>query len=774
MTSAARVDYALGLPSERSWAPAEGWSTVLWLAIMLGTVGIAVDDARWVGIGAGGDSRTWFLPLVVVLGGAWGMAGAKTRLPALAVHLLGALIGAAVVIILVAGTGSLAPDLWVRVHALVDSLAVFMDDLLIRHIRSSETSAFLLGAGAVSWATGAFAAFAVFRRHRHLDAILAAGLVLLANVSLTYQPEFPHLVVFCAAALLLMVRANLVKQQAGWLRRRVGDAGHVSELFMRSGLAFVAVALSGALVLTSVASSAPLAGAWRGLDRDLIRLGDTINRLVGGVDAPARGPNALFAPDQQILDRWISSNEPVLWATSSDGNGYYWQAATYDAFDGQSWHQSDRTATRVDAGGALLGPTSEAPAPGGRHEITVRVTSVSSSGDLVVSPAAPLGVDRAAYVWTSGLGGPFALAEFADGLREDESYNVRASVRYQKEVDGGLTQAQLAAAGQAYPGWLAPYVAIQPDSIGPLAKELADSIFKSLPADRRDDFHVADAVQHYLDSTGGFRYAVDLRGLCSASSIVECFLSTKVGYCEYFATTMVMLLRELGIPSRLAMGYLPGQRQSDGSWLVRRSAAHAWVEVFFPAYGWVAFDPTPGNRENGQRPATFAAGVPDSPPGTSPGAGRPEGRRTFEPATPRPEGGAAGGVPPTSGGGAGGALLIALFVLFVAGLFIVAAAIRERRRPMLAPDAVYRSVARLAGWFGYGPRPTQTTYEYASGLSDLLPTARPELELVARAKVEATYGRREPGPAGMAALRAAYRRLRLRLLALALRRRGLR
>jgi transglutaminase-like putative cysteine protease len=772
MTAAAGTrEMTVGLPAEQSWGPSEGWSTVFCLAVMLFAVGLAVDDARWVGLGADGESRTWFLPLVAVLGGAWGLGGAKSRLPTLAVHLIGAVIGSAAVILLVAGAVSTAPDVFERWRALVDSLGVFMADLLVRHIRSSETSAFMLGAGLVAWATGAFAAFAVFRRHRPIDAILLAGLVILTNVSLTYQPELPHLVVFAAASLLLMVRSNLVKQRAGWLRRRVGEAGHVSDLLMRRGLTFVALALSGALVLTTVASSAPLAGAWRGFDRDLVRLGETINRLVGGVDAPARGPNSLFASDQLILDRWISSNEVVFRAAPSDGVGYYWQAAAYDAFDGQAWHQSDRVATRVEAAGAILGPSSEAPSASGRHEITVRITTISAGGDLVVAPAAPMAVDRAVNVWTLGQGGPFAVAELSDGLRDGESYDVLASVRYQSEVDGGLTRAQLAAAGQAYPGWLAPYVGVQPDSDRPLTRALAQSIYAGLPADRRDDFHVADAIQRYLTSTGGFRYAVDLRGLCATDQVVECFLTTKVGFCQYFATAMIMLLRELGIPSRLVMGYLPGQRQTDGSWLVRRSAAHAWVEVYFPGYGWVAFDPTPGNTENGQRPSIFEAGSPLPTSGASPGASFPSGRRTFGPATPSPVGGG-GGASGSSDGGSGGALLIALLVMLGAGVLIIGVAIRERRGPLLAPDAVYRGVASLAGWFGYGPRPTQTTYEYASGLGDLVPAARPELQLVALAKVEATYGRRQPGPEGLVALRAAYRRLRFRLLTLALRRRG--
>jgi hypothetical protein len=77
----------------------------------------------------------------------------------------------------------------------------------------------------------------------------------------------------------------------------------------------------------------------------------------------------------------------------------------------------------------------------------------------------------------------------------------------------------------------------------------------------------------------------------------------------------------------------------------------------------------------------------------------------------------------------------------------------------------------LARRFGFGPRPTQTTYEYAAALGDILPAVRPELHTVAAAKVEVTYGKVVLDPARLQGLRDAYRRLRVGLLRLAFRRR---
>ena len=81
---------------------------------------------------------------------------------------------------------------------------------------------------------------------------------------------------------------------------------------------------------------------------------------------------------------------------------------------------------------------------------------------------------------------------------------------------------------------------------------------------------------------------------CERLSTVECFARYRHGYCQHYATTMAILLREHGIPTRLVAGFLPGQRDAGVFETVRFSAAHAWVEAYFPDYGWVEFDPTGG------------------------------------------------------------------------------------------------------------------------------------------------------------------------------------
>jgi hypothetical protein len=116
-------------------------------------------------------------------------------------------------------------------------------------------------------------------------------------------------------------------------------------------------------------------------------------------------------------------------------------------------------------------------------------------------------------------------------------------------------------------------------------------------------------------------------------------------------------------------------------------------------------------------------------------------------------------------------LIVIAMILLVGVLITAFAAWRRGPRGTSTPDGVYASIAALARRFGFGPRPTQTAYEYASALGDILPNVRPELQTVATAKVEVAYGRRELGDEQLRVLRDSYRRLRVNLLRLILRRR---
>ncbi len=773
-TGRARLRQLFGEPNDEQVslmpiAPREGWVSVMALAAMLVVTALAIDGARWAGtIPRSVDSQTGFLPFVALFSVLLGIGLAKSRMSKLTGYAIAIVIGAITLLIAISSAISLAPTIGGRLHDLNLSVATFVHEVFVIGQRSQETSIFLLLLGSVLWGAGIFSAFAVFRHHRSAPAILLSGLILLINVSVTIHDQYLYLIAYAIAALLLVVRLNVLHQVRSWRILDMGDVGEVSTNFMRNGAVFVGVAVVASTVLAANASSAPLSRLWYSSADQLVAIGDAVNHWLGGVSGQARGPNILFTPTQTIRGVWQSSSDLVFVAKTSDLQGYRWRGATYDSFDGRSWQQLDRTAFTRPADASLTDGTADAPPylPVQTQQIAVQITPADFGGDTFVSPGSPISVSQPSEVITSGTGGPFVEGRLTYGIVPDQMYTVKAVVDRVKG-NGALSSNELAAAGTSYPSWIPRYTEIRPGSIGPVTINTANSLVERLPASQRDPYHIAMAFQEYLYRSGGFQYNTDVRGLCDNQLLVDCFLITKQGYCEYFATAMVMMLRAEDIPARYAVGYLPGQQQADGSWRVESGAAHAWVEVYFPGYGWVEFDPTPGNAANGQQPATFQSGstTPVATPaanGSNPPSPNSACADPLDPKCTNPK----EAVQPLPGSGSGPSNMLPLVLL--AALAVAAGALLYifRRVRLAGPEAAFDGVARLARRLGYGPRPAQTAYEYTESLAELVPVARGDLELIALAKVEARYGRREPSESVLDNLARAYRRVRFGLLRL--------
>jgi len=100
------------------------------------------------------------------------------------------------------------------------------------------------------------------------------------------------------------------------------------------------------------------------------------------------------------------------------------------------------------------------------------------------------------------------------------------------------------------------------------------------------------ALESWLRQRGGFRYD-EQPPRVAGPPLVEFVTRTKAGYCQHYAGAMAVMLRMLGIPARVAVGFTSGTLD-EGTWVVTDHEAHAWVEVWFRGQGWVPFDPTPG------------------------------------------------------------------------------------------------------------------------------------------------------------------------------------
>ena len=197
--------------------PREGWTSLIALSVMVATVGLAIDDSVWAGpIGTTGVSQTGFLPVCGVLAVLVGAALAKSRLGRYRVTSSGRSIGAAFVLNAVAASISTLPSIEGRLHALNLSVSTGSRTSSSSEPARSRRRSSCSIIGALMWGAGQFGAYAVFRRHRPLPAVVLLGFMLLVNVSITIREQYVHLIVFMAAALVLLIRLNLLDQAREW------------------------------------------------------------------------------------------------------------------------------------------------------------------------------------------------------------------------------------------------------------------------------------------------------------------------------------------------------------------------------------------------------------------------------------------------------------------------------------------------------------------------------------------------------------------------------
>ena len=744
-----------------SLAPAEGWLALALILLMCLTLAWSLDDARLV---LNRDEFTDFLVWAAVGGVLAGAIGPFVGWGRWTSHLIGALFAALLTPILVGLV--LLPDgggVGALFAATAESaIGAWTDLIVLGRLTTFEFGHHLLVIGLLVWATSQFAAYAAFGHRRPLNAVVILGLLLLANMSLTARDQLAYLVIFSIAALFLLVRFHTFTEQSDWLRRRIGDPSAIAGLYLRGGTVFIVAAVMGSLLLTNVAASAPLAGSWSDIGARVIDWSRSISRFLPE-SGSGRSIGPAFGDTARIGGSWTTNNDPALTIEidPAETSIPYLAAVVYDKFELTGWSRSESSVLDRAADTDLLAQTGDQLDPAGRRAITLSVTPTISRENVFI-PLMPIAIDQPVSVRLVGETGYLA------GLERPSStarYTVTALIPA-PEKDGGPTQNRLRVAGTVYP---ADVVALYgkgtvPDgSLGPNALALLAEI---VAAADPNPYDLARTTRDLLLDPTRFRYDTDVTDEdCTDLSTVECFATIKAGFCEYYASTMVILLREMGVPARMVEGFLPGERSvgSERS-LVRNSDAHAWVQVFFPGYGWIDFDPTGGSV--GQ-----LAPLPSGRPAASPTAGPSRGPGgSFVP--PRRDdldepGGFAGGSTPPRSNSAGPLVVIAILLAVVVAAIAAVVWQRGPRGPVSA-DSVYGSVERLASRFGFGARPNQTVYEFAGVLGDALPSVRPELETVARAKVEVAYGGRVLGEDRLAGLRTAQRRLRLGLLRLGL------
>jgi len=684
------------------------------------------------------------------------------------------------------GWSSAPPLLWAdRQTVLSDRLQVSLAQLAARQ-DVEDPLLFLALMDTLFWGLGAWAGYTLTRRGDAWRAVLPAGIA--ALVVQVYDP-YPRsragiIALYLFFALFLWARTTYLHHRAGWQATRTPQAPFLG-LEMTRAAFYVALGLVVvAWIFPAPADLLPTARrAWDRLSRPWNALREHLEPLF----APLRGGNVPvvgeFYGPQLPLGRGGERTETVILTVRAPsdypiGVRFYWRARVYDRYADGLWQATfpaDQPVALTEDALTFPGREGRLPEWAGRWTTVITYTTEFPISALYLAPQ-PVWVDvpvQADLAETPDGTVDLAVLKAVPALPAGATYHARSAL-------DAATVAQLRAAGTDYPQWVAERYLQLPPNITPRTQELAAQI----AAGKETPYDIAVAVTEYLRAH--IRYTPTVPPVPRGREPLDWFLfDLRRGFCNYYASAEVVLLRSLGIPARLAVGFASGKWER-GRYLVRDKDAHAWPEVYFPGVGWVEFEPTAsqppllrpsGEEERGEEGQGERAGL--------------RGLRPWEweeeeiealPEWTGEEG------PQTAPTAAPSRLLV--WVLAAGGGAVLAYGVWRARRhlreplPVLLergmerlgvepPPAVrrwadyarlppevqaYLEINRALVRLGIPPSPSDTPAERAARLVARVPRAAPWVEELLGRYQAAVYGR---GPTGDPAVRRAGRAVRL-------------
>lgn len=282
--------------------------------------------------------------------------------------------------------------------------------------------------------------------------------------------------------------------------------------------------------------------------------------------------NISFTSFSTYLGGTIDPGNQVVLKVKAD-NSTYLRGMVYDTYFKNRWANSEQSYAILNRGNNII------PAFNSGIKYSVQkmeIQPVNMKSDILFSPWQPYKINNECYYEINNLnlkskstyisGQPYTV-EYIEPQIDLKTIKQKGT----KTLDGILREKYL-----RYPSDL-------PQRVKDLAQKLT--------IDKKSVYDKAKAIEEYLRT---YRYTFDVPPVPAGRDFVDYFLfDLKKGYCSYYATSMVVMLRTIGIPARYVVGFrMPPVTSNAGDYIVTTANAHAWVEVYFDDYGWVTFEPT--------------------------------------------------------------------------------------------------------------------------------------------------------------------------------------
>ena len=593
--------------------PREGWALFLLTLVVLLCPTAALVQAN-------GDLDAVALLVLTVLATIFGLRLARSRLSARGATGLAGLLGGCLVTIIV---GRLLPPLsllWAETTYAADWLASWQRGIMNyplpfasmagflwqrlnalgmrlwwwgRAITSDapvqDPITFLLLACCLAWAFGCFATWQIYRRRSALAGLLPSGTAVAAMAFFGGGLAVFYLLVFLFCTLWLIAACHLWAQRDHWQRTDTdypGDLGVELLLALSPPLTLILVV---AAFFPAIHPAQVRDAFWELMDGPWSTIERTSERLFGPITrgVPAEDGWGGFLPrahllgggpelDTRIVMYVRTSDPPPLpdWEDPETATlgppRRYWRSATYDTYDGLGWLNGPLE-TRTSPANQPLDPSLP---PG--LELLQHFELLVSGGERLHAVNAPFRADHEVQTWWRS----------PDDLAEVSSHAERYTIVSRPPRP---TTADLRHALAMTPPSLTDRYLTLPETIPQRVLDLAQEVVGGAET----HYDQALAIETYLRA---YTYTLDLPAPPTNRDLVDHFLFEKQeGYCDYYASAMVVLARSVGIPARLATGYAQGTYDHDAErWVVTEADGHSWVEIYFDGIGWVEFEPTAG------------------------------------------------------------------------------------------------------------------------------------------------------------------------------------
>ncbi|MDP9251842.1 MAG: transglutaminaseTgpA domain-containing protein [Chloroflexota bacterium] len=682
-----------------------GWFALPIFLLMMSVYPLSLQQADWV---VTQEHFTWLvfsaIALAIIVGNG--------TLPTRRAMVLGGIVGTIAIVLSTAFASDIGPFRDRVVH-----LAVAVNNWITQVLAgeaASDPTVFVLFLGATVWTSAYVGTFALSRSLRPWDAILFMGFCLVVNVSMALTNLIADLVVFSLSTLVLLVRLHIVLLQERWSRNNIVPSGEMDWRLLRGGLTWTMVLVIMSLVTPRVGAAEVLNRAYSVFETPYHSVEAEWQRFFAGVSGPSRLRGVSFTDSIRLGQSPNLTDRVVMTVDAQQGR--FWRAISYDFYTGNGWRTTETD--KVDK---------ISPAVLGREKFDATFDILVPQQNLLFGANEPVKVS-VPYQFQTG-----ADKSYSTALRSvrggPSSYTVSSYVSV-------ADKAALRRASNTYPDYIRQKYLQLPSTLPQRVRDLAHKV----AGEQTDPYDKAEVIESFLRTT--YRYAPTVRAPPPGRDPVDFFMfDLKEDFCEYFASAMVVMLRELGVPARIVEGYTAGTLDpSSGKFQVKELDAHAWVEVYFPLYGWIEFEPTPSQAPIFRIDSEAIGG---SPGGDSDLSGNGTGVDRGDKDIPKD-------VSPDEGQGFGdsvasavqnfdprplAALIAALLLLLL--LAVVRFQLRFRGQPSV--DSAWGKARLLASYAGFAVDPSQTTYEYAAMLGEAVPDARSPIQDIAEARVHDRY-----------------------------------